>query len=1423
MAHDNFIDKKRRRLNLRDVHIDDVLPEYFASAYPKFISLLERYYEFQNQYDATELLNHLFSSRDITETDITLLNFIEDELLLGGSYFEGSGDKRAAANFSSTLFRAKGSKYSIEWFFRSFFQLDPEVLYTKENVFLIADDKNSNSFSSKLGPSSLRFLTDDKLYQTFAILVRAGIPVNQWKKLFKLFVHPAGMYLGGEVLLEGQANLALGSSQEPATIDDFPSPVVTLTPSNEPATEGLQVTYTVGTTNNIYPGTYKWWLEHVDTEDADFTVVPPQKVEYTVTAVADQTGAANNQIIIGQDPTGWEGYDIIHYDGSELTGEYIPRNGYIVAVSTSPNTLTLSQPLADADAGGEQFRIIGGWQDLEVEVNPATDKVYGTPTSGQIQFTIANDFFQDETDGDITIPDRIEQYKLYIADWCRTPQRNQVFENTYSINDVHYTVTTTSVDELDSNQAITIDGINLPDGTIYWYIADKTTNVGSDPALDATLTAHTNDFGNSAGVQNGVGFANRQPVTISSGTGTFNVRIKKDYITEGAQTFRVFLVGPATYTDYHGDANTVELLAHLNPSDTTQQGQLVTINDTSIYPRYTTGDTSITEGDDVVINVSTISGTPDSGDGSEHNPNGDYFYNSGTETLTTDGVQWEILDSLDGRISTLTGREPFSAASTNLTMSATTVDGYYRGTQQATVRVTNHDGIQSTGTITMVDAAVSNPVITGPTSITEGAASGSWAFTHKNSVPGTNYYWWVDGLADADFTSTPPRSGSRGVLTTDSTANSVTAAGDTMIMTSTMDLAAVLDALTENTESFTIKVSDSNTDAANEIASFAVDITDVIPEYTVSSNTPVTEGNDIVLSLAVVNPVSEDVNVTVADDGSGRYTAGAYTFTSPAYNDITIATTLDPAIQNALGENISVSVTGASSGQTDSTTVVLNDVVPIYEVITSQTSYVEGDTIVVGLNFTNSVEEDVDLAISDDGTGRYSTAGDTFTWNGSSYGNLNIPTSINAGTDNPQTITLTVTGQSSGVQDTVTFDLTDLLPTYSLTIRNTSNTSVTSLVEGATIRLDLGVTDAVGEDVDWSVSPADARLSATSGTFTSPGYVDIDITTSAPGTFENDPLLTFTVTGQTTGVQATDTLTLEDGAADITYTLTAPAGNVTEGDAWSFTVVASLTNTGTYEDFDWDITGDTRVNASGQITAAQFSSGGGSVTVNRTSTSDPVYQGPTTITVDGTGATYSNTASDTFSLVDEAGSLNSVTGPASINDGGTAASATIAINPSNAGSYSFPTSSNTTTGTGSQSYALSFGGSPASANAYIKFANDFKIKGVGNITPGSNSFLEVDNGTWATGVTSELASDYEIRATLNSSSTSSNSSFTGTFGSWLGLGTNRTWELDVTNSTGIETPQYSIQFEIRDVATSTVQDTFSVYYIGVEIDTSGGL
>ena len=63
---------------------------------------------------------------------------------------------------------------------------------------------------SRIGFDSQKFLTDDKLYQVFAILIKADIPVEAWREAYKLFVHPAGMYFGGEVLLETTGSINFG-------------------------------------------------------------------------------------------------------------------------------------------------------------------------------------------------------------------------------------------------------------------------------------------------------------------------------------------------------------------------------------------------------------------------------------------------------------------------------------------------------------------------------------------------------------------------------------------------------------------------------------------------------------------------------------------------------------------------------------------------------------------------------------------------------------------------------------------------------------------------------------------------------------------------------------------------------------------------------------------------------------------------------------------------------------------------------------------------------------------------------------------------------------------------------------------------------------------------------------------------------------
>ena len=218
------LDKTLRDINRRAISVQDkkqvsgILPEYFQTEYPKFASFLEAYYDYSDSdVSPTKLIDELFLSRDITQVDIDLLSFIEDELLLGQQYFEGFRNKREAADYSSTLYKSKGTKYSIEQFFRVFFNSFVDVRYTKENIFIVGnvhdlekEKENHNAgitpyapeitvSASRIGPDDQRYITDDKLYQKYALLIKSTLPINTWRDIYKLFVHPAGMYVAGEV------------------------------------------------------------------------------------------------------------------------------------------------------------------------------------------------------------------------------------------------------------------------------------------------------------------------------------------------------------------------------------------------------------------------------------------------------------------------------------------------------------------------------------------------------------------------------------------------------------------------------------------------------------------------------------------------------------------------------------------------------------------------------------------------------------------------------------------------------------------------------------------------------------------------------------------------------------------------------------------------------------------------------------------------------------------------------------------------------------------------------------------------------------------------------------------------------------------------------------------------------------------------
>jgi len=207
MSHTTFTDRDLGRRNLSLLsqrEVTQVLPEYYQERYPKLITFLEKYYDWaDSDVSPSHLIQDLFLARDISQSPAELLDFLEDELLLGQEYFGGFQNKRAAAKFSNTFYRTKGTKFSIEQFFNAFFGIDVDVQYPKSQRFIVGE--------SEIGFESQRFLTNAELYQVFSVLIKSELPLSDWNDVYKLFVHPAGMYLGAQIQVVSVADATPGT------------------------------------------------------------------------------------------------------------------------------------------------------------------------------------------------------------------------------------------------------------------------------------------------------------------------------------------------------------------------------------------------------------------------------------------------------------------------------------------------------------------------------------------------------------------------------------------------------------------------------------------------------------------------------------------------------------------------------------------------------------------------------------------------------------------------------------------------------------------------------------------------------------------------------------------------------------------------------------------------------------------------------------------------------------------------------------------------------------------------------------------------------------------------------------------------------------------------------------------------------------
>lgn len=194
----------RRTPNLTESKIRELLPEHYVSEYPNLVKFLEYYYEFMNKNDThnfdlqTQNLNKI---RDLWATDEISLNEIFKEIGQGAVSADFFVDPRQMAGLLANGYKIKGSLYSAEGFFRAFYGEQPQIVYPKNNLFIVGE--------SQIGPESLKYIQNGALYQVYSVLVRSGVPISKWRDLYKSFVHPAGFYLGSEVIIESLGNLNL--------------------------------------------------------------------------------------------------------------------------------------------------------------------------------------------------------------------------------------------------------------------------------------------------------------------------------------------------------------------------------------------------------------------------------------------------------------------------------------------------------------------------------------------------------------------------------------------------------------------------------------------------------------------------------------------------------------------------------------------------------------------------------------------------------------------------------------------------------------------------------------------------------------------------------------------------------------------------------------------------------------------------------------------------------------------------------------------------------------------------------------------------------------------------------------------------------------------------------------------------------------
>ena len=764
---------------------------------------------------------------------------------------------------------------------------------------------------------------------------------------------------------------------------------------------------------------------------------------------------------------------------------------------------------------------------------------------------------------------------------------------TGTVGDASDTGTGTIVDD-DDAPAVVIGDVSIIEGGDLVFDVSLSSPSASTITVDLTTADGTALAGDDYSATTGtVSFAPGVTAAI------FTVPTTSDNVDESDETLTVSVTGT---TGTVGDT-----------SDTGTG----TIVDDDDAPAVVIGDVSVTEGGDLVFDV-TLS-------------------NASSGTITVDLATADGTAVAGDDYTSTTGTVTFAPGVTAATFTVlTTDDAVDEPDETLSVSVTGTTGAagdtSDTGTGTIVDDEGTPAVVIGDVSVTEG---GNLVFTV--SLTGASGSVVTLDLATSDATATG------GVDYTPVATTVVFSPGAT---TATVTVPTTSDTTDEPDETLTLAVT-SSTGTVGDTSDTGVGTIvddDPAPDVTIA-DASATEGSSITVTVTLGNPSSEPITVTISTaDGTATagtdYTSGPYVVTFPAG---TTVTTFDiPTGDDLLDEidetiDLSITATTGTVGDTSDTavaTILDDDGAP--SVTISDATVTEGGNLVFDVTLSNPAAADITVTLATaDGTatepGDYPATTSTLTFAaGDTAATFTVGTVADTIDELDETLTVSVsasTGPVGDTSDTAIGTILDDDAAPTLMIGDAAD------VEGSTLTFDVTLTNASSTDITVELTTSDITATAgvdyttTTTQVTFPAGATVaafTVVTAADALDELDEtfLVSATVVSGTVG-DATDTGTGTITDDDATPDVVIGDATITEGGNLVFDVglTAASAETVTVTVSTSDATANAPADYQATTVTVTFDPGAMAATVTVPTTADTVAEPDETLTLAVTAST----------------------------------------------------------------------------------------------------------------------------------------------------------------------------------------------------------